>query len=335
MKRIAICCDGTWDSPQSDTNVFKISNLIKFAEGVQVVHYHSGVGASGNIFQKLAGGITGAGLDDNIMEAYEYIVANYLDNDEIYLFGFSRGAYTARSLAGFIRKCGILKPMYKDKIKEAFALYRKRDEDNGADSDEAVKFRKDYSIEVGIKFIGVWDTVGDLGIPLKWFQFINANKYKFHDVELSSKVKFAYHAIGVDEHREIFDVTPWKRSKNATEETIQTIEQVWFTGAHGNIGGGLNEKNASGGMLSNHTLKWMIEKAKGAGLTFNEIGDLPFDCINDQYTESVKGIWWFLSLGKKFYRKEISNTDFISQSIDPSVIARRIENKGYNPPNIP
>lgn len=334
MKRIAICCDGTWDSVPNNTNVCKIKDIINQGIGLdgieQQVYYHPGVGTSGNIFQRLAGGIAGEGLDNHIVDAYRDVVEHYEPGDQLFFFGFSRGAYTARSLAGFIRKCGILKPEHKDQIATGFAIYRERGEPEGPDSPEAVQFRTAYSYDPAVYFIGVWDTVGDLGIPLKWFQFFNADKYKFHDVQLSSMVSYAYHAIGVDEHRKIFDVTLWDRSDNAkANNVIQTIEQVWFAGAHGNIGGGY--PNAS---LSNRTLLWMISKAVGAKLQFKAYQydvDTAYDGV---LVEANKGIWWVLDGFKKFYRT-LMDARYPAQRIDASVYERKRLNQTYQPQELP
>lgn len=334
MKRIAICCDGTWDKASNNTNVNKISEIISRGTGPdgieQLVYYHPGVGTSGNIFQRMAGGIAGADLDNHIMEAYGDVVDHYEPGDQLFFFGFSRGAYTVRSLAGFIRKCGILKPENKDQIAAGFAIYRTRDEPEKADSPAAVQFRDAYSYPAAVYFIGVWDTVGDLGVPLKWFQFFYADKYKFHDAQLSSIVRFAYQAIGVDEHRKIFNVTMWERSDHAIANKVnQPIEQVWFTGAHGNIGGGYSKPS-----LSHRTLLWMISKASGAGLRVED-RQFPVDANYDDYlVESNTGIWWVLDGFSKFYRTLMA-PQYPGQSIDPSVYERKRLNTTYQPQNLP
>lgn len=219
MKRIITCSDGTWNAPseKARTNVQKIFDLIskRDANGIQQAKfYDEGIGAQGGIVTRMLNGATGKGIDDNIKDIYKCIVWNYEPGDEIYLFGFSRGAYTARSLAGMIRKCGILKKSDLNLIDKAYDLYRKRFVDPSPE--ETKQFKKDYCFEVSnIKFIGVWDTVGSLGIPLNAFQWINKKKYSFYDTMLSSIVDYAYHAISIDEQRSNFKQTPWKKSENA------------------------------------------------------------------------------------------------------------------------
>jgi uncharacterized protein (DUF2235 family) len=225
MKRLVVCCDGTWNQwgQGHPTNVVKTARAIApSAPGAtpgqtipQIVFYDEGVG-TGNFIDRLRGGMFGYGLDSNIEDAYRFLVNNYEPGDEVYLFGFSRGAYTARSTAGLIRKCGLLKKRNGDRIGQALELYRRRD--SSADADDAKSFRAAYShpepaplpgeryaFVLRIHFIGVWDTVGALGIPLPSLQWIPwNNRYKFHDETLSSTVRNAFHAVSIDEQRGSF-----------------------------------------------------------------------------------------------------------------------------------
>ncbi len=170
MKRIAIFADGTWNSPEQGraTNVLRMARAVKPEAGgtQQVVFYDWGVGTDR---KKLSGGITGAGIDKNIMDCYRFLVHNYDENDQLFFFGFSRGAYTARSLAGFIRNCGILKREHANKIPDAFRLYRKRSRASRPDEAIPVRFRRDFAVAniTPIEFVGAWDTVGALGIHRK------------------------------------------------------------------------------------------------------------------------------------------------------------------------
>jgi hypothetical protein len=342
MKRLVVCCDGTWNKPgQTDngvvteTNVLKISQLVCTAAGdvLQLTHYHPGVGNSRNFLRHLLGGIDGEGLDHNIIEAYRFLVLNYQPGDEIYLFGFSRGAYTARSLAGFIVNCGILKKEHAGRICEAFSLYRERGDDSAPHSQRANDFRAKYSHPPAIHFIGVWDTVGALGIPIQPFMWIDRDKYKFHDTELSSCVRFAYHALATDEHRKIFNATLWQLSKNGEKarkenKNSQTIEQVWFPGSHGNVGGGYVDTG-----LSDNTLEWMIEKAERAGLVFNRLfTNIKPDIINGVLRNSKSFGWSLLQGFLPFYRKIfLQDLTFIDQHITPGSYLR----PNYDPPNRP
>lgn len=268
MKRIVICCDGTWNTPdQMDQGCRCPSNVVKVARGlapidgrglVQVVYYHPGVG-TGRGFDRLFGGAFGDGLEGNIEAAYRFIVDNYREADEIFLFGFSRGAFTVRSLAGFIRKCGLLEKVHAEMFPEAFALYRRHDPT--ADEPDVVDFRQRYSRAIRITFIGVWDTVGALGIPGGLWRYFARRRYEFHDVSLSRQVRYAYQALAIDERRTSFRPTLWQTAGEPT----QTVEQVWFPGVHTNVGGGYRDAG-----LSDCAFEWMKEKAVAAGLAFDE-----------------------------------------------------------------
>lgn len=299
MKKIIVCCDGTWNKPGNKdrgkivkTNVQKIYEAISSSNGAmnQVKYYGQGVGTGFSFRDHFLGGGTGLGIDSNIIDAYKFLMWNYEPGDEIYLFGFSRGAYTVRSLAGFIRNCGIMQPGYLHLMEEAYHLYRDRTVLTHPDGDLMKAFKRSYGIdrqETFIKFLGVWDTVGALGIPLKWFDILN-KKYQFHDVKISSQINYAYHALAVDERRGIFTPTLWEVSTNATNPTttslagngifrpaevgshtesvpkLQVSEQVWFPGVHSNIGGGYCDAG-----LSDAALQWMMEKAHDTGLAFD------------------------------------------------------------------
>lgn len=275
MKRIIVCCDGTWNKPgmmdrgqRVETNVEKIYKAVRTDSGDkrQVKFYGAGVGTSYAISEILLGGGTGMGIDRNIQDAYKFLMWSYEPGDEIYLFGFSRGAYTVRSLAGLIRNCGIMKPEYLHLVQEAYHLYRDRTELTHPDGDTMQSFKRCYGIEpeTSATFIGVWDTVGALGVPLSSFNWWN-RKYQFHDVKLSSQIKYAYHAIAMDERRRVFQPTLWELNDEAADSNGQVCEQVWFPGSHGNVGGGYVDTG-----LSNIALAWMIDKAKGAGVEFDE-----------------------------------------------------------------
>ena len=275
MKRIITCSDGTWNKPNelvnrviTPTNVWKLYDIIapNNKSGVaQVSFYDEGVGT--NWYDALPGGMLGVGINQNIIQAYQFIADNYEPGDEIYLFGFSRGAYTARSVAGFIRNSGLLRKENMDKLDEAFILYKRRDDLSLPDADEALKFKESYCFDnVRIKFIGVWDTVGALGIPIEVFDVINRDilDCRFHDVELSSYVDYAYHAVAIDEHRKPFMPTLWEQQQKGID-AHQVMEQMWFAGAHRDVGGGYNESG-----LSDGALQWMIQKAEAVGLEFKD-----------------------------------------------------------------
>jgi uncharacterized protein (DUF2235 family) len=262
-KRLVVCCDGTWNTPDqtSPTNVTKIALAVAPTDedGIeQRVFYLRGVGTTG--WERLRGGAFGMGLSRNVRDAYRFIVDNYEPGDELFLFGFSRGAFTARSCAGLVRKAGVLKRENADRVDRAYDLYRSRlSHPRGV---EAQLFRRTYSRETRIRFIGVWDTVGALGIPLSGL-VVNAfnRRYQFHDTDLSTTVDNAFHAVAVDETRTSFAPTLWRQQDDAKD---QRLEQVWFAGAHCDVGGGYPETG-----LSDIALLWMAERARSCGLAFH------------------------------------------------------------------
>lgn len=260
MKNIIICTDGTWNtSKQTDRGVRSPTNVWKIYDGINddspnvEKYYDPGVG-TGNLWDKIKGGITGAGLEQNIIQAYEFLSAYYKTGDKIYAFGFSRGAYTARSLIGMVGKYGI--PKKSTECREVFKCYR-----NKVESEDC---QIDCQKITEIEFLGMWDTVGALGIPIGFIRKIlnRGDRYQFHDTKLSKKVKYAFHAIGIDEKRQPFKPTLWSNAK-LLEKT--TISQKWFIGVHCNIGGGYADTG-----LSDITLQWMIDKlTKYSDLTIN------------------------------------------------------------------
>ncbi|NJN22678.1 MAG: DUF2235 domain-containing protein [Leptolyngbya sp. RL_3_1] len=279
-KRLIVCCDGTWNSLNMacPTNVVKLSQACQptAIDGTpQILYYDEGLGTSGYVVDKLLGGAFGWGIDENIQDAYRFLCLNYTDGDKVYLFGFSRGAYTVRSLAGMIYCSGLLPHQHITQIPTAYEIYRAKG--IKPDSEAAKQFRKTYdSPQIDITLLGCWDTVGALGIPqllpaLPINDLVNA-KYRFHDNKLNYKIQYALHAVAIDEHRRPFDVNLMCNSTDPTSAArslAQTpqIQQVWFPGTHGCVGGGTAELTG----LSDITLQWMIESvaALGLGLGFD------------------------------------------------------------------
>lgn len=269
-RRLVVCCDGTWNRPDhlnrgvaAPTNVCKVALGVadKDAEGVsQLLYYQPGVGT--RRFERIRGGAFGLGLSRNVRDCYRFLVENYQPGDELYFFGFSRGAFTARSTAGLVRNAGILRRAHADRVKDAYSLYRSRKDRAHPRGIEARIFRRMYSHEeIGIRFIGVWDTVGSLGIPIDGVRLPLTDKlWGFHDTELSSHVRFAYQALAIDEKRGPFPPTLWKKQQDASE---QTLEQVWFSGVHCDVGGGYRDP-----ALSEIALLWMVARASECGLGF-------------------------------------------------------------------
>jgi uncharacterized protein (DUF2235 family) len=271
-KRLIVCCDGTWNTADqatsghpSPTNVTKLA-LSLASEDVtgarQCVYYHPGVGTSPR--ERLTGGAFGVGLSRNVLDAYRFLIDNCESGDLLYLFGFSRGAFTARSLAGLIRNSGVLRPENARRISQAWTLYRNRAAMPSGVA--ATLFRRAYSYEPQIQFIGVWDTVGALGIPAlgpRWLQPVVTRinrRWAFHDTNLSTHVKGAFHALAIDEQRSAFAPTLWHQQPGADG---QEVKQVWFTGVHCDVGGGYPDTS-----LSDLTLLWMADRAREYGLKF-------------------------------------------------------------------
>jgi uncharacterized protein (DUF2235 family) len=265
MRRLVVCFDGTWnnaDSEKADTNVTLIARAIhatQDTDGIQQsVLYLRGVGATGLDVQRVIEGATGLGIDDNIRSGYMFLAQNYLPGDEIYLFGFSRGAFTARSVVGFIGSCGLLKRQKLGDLGRAWTYYRTVTDRSPA------KFMASCNSEchpdVNIKFLGVWDTVGALGIPTHILGAIVNNQYGFHDTSPSRIVKHACHALAIDEERDEFVPTLWTGEAPAGS----IIEQVWFAGVHSDVGGGYVDRS-----LADITLTWMAEKAESEGLAMD------------------------------------------------------------------
>lgn len=265
MKRIVICADGTWNRPdQTDRGKRKPTNVVKIARGLlprardgaaQIAYYHDGVGTRWGL-DRIAGGGFGIGLSTNIVEAYQFLVLNYEPGDQLYFFGFSRGAYTVRSLAGLLDTIGILPKDEAFFIPDGYKLYRDR-----AGQSEIDDFRTTHNSRGGvIRFVGVWDTVGALGIPIGLFKGLN-KKYQFHQVGLAKNIENAYHALAIDERRRPFQPSIWSLPDGST----QTLEQAWFPGVHSNIGGGYSQDG-----LANGSLHWIKESAARHNLEFDE-----------------------------------------------------------------
>lgn len=292
MKRLVICCDGTWQRLYGGalTNVALTARAVSphdRSNNPQIVYYSMGVGASLSGLS-LWQGMTGDDLDDHLLDAYLFLNLNYEPGDQIYLFGFSRGAYTVRSLAGLLRKCGVLRRAHVDKARDALDLYRRR---IASDSHEAARFRLSYAaawphlstrfspppVDLSISYLGVWDTVGALGIPRVLPLSIGLNKqYQFHDTSLSRSVRFARHALAIDERRPSFAPTLWSNlDKINIPGAPVRAAQAWFPGDHGGVGG--NDITRG---LSNCALLWVLEGAEQAGLAFaREPGSVLSGCL--------------------------------------------------------
>lgn len=259
MKRLLVFFDGTWNRPDDgspSTNVVKLHRAVPphDAQGVrQLAHYIVGIAtANPNGRWTFAEGAAGIGVAERIQEGYKFLVENYEAGDEIYLFGFSRGAFQARSLGGLITHCGLLRRENVGQLDAAWIAYQEAGSTAGAEKLAAV--RNLGSHPVRIRCIGVWDTVGNLGIPLAP-KFIDSRELNFHSTELSPLVDVGLHALSIDEPRGPFSPTLWTLPHGQSLPAGQHIEQVWFPGCHANVGGGYPDTG-----LSDIALLWMAER---------------------------------------------------------------------------
>jgi uncharacterized protein (DUF2235 family) len=297
-KNIVICCDGTGNEiGYTMSNVLKLYRIVKKSEG-QRVYYNPGVGTIGQQnawqrFKQKARGVfglaTGYGLDDDVLSAYRFLCEVYEEGDKLWLFGFSRGAYTVRVLSAFIHVIGVLPPDQLNLAGYALSAYKKSSAENQRNepADAASSIDKGaHSAEleaawhfsqvaggktIRIEFIGVWDTVASVIVPREDTFLPDLQTLRF--TRTNSSVKTFRQAIAIDERRRMFRLNWWKEPQKylpnpfqASSEIPQNIRQVWFAGVHADVGGGYAETESG---LSKFPLHWMIEEAHGKGLLIN------------------------------------------------------------------
>jgi uncharacterized protein (DUF2235 family) len=350
-KRIALFLDGTWNTVNDNTNVWRLKSLCTKSSD-QLVYYSAGVGTQ--LGERVSGGMFGVGINEEVINAYEWLVEQYVSGDQVFIFGFSRGAFTARSLAGFISKCGLLKPGSPISLKQLYARYRMGTAPSvralaklaDANLSQEDKWVKEYSRAIPIRFQGVWDTVGALGVPLPFFPKISRSDFKFLETDLRINDTNAYHALAIDEHRETFAPTLWtkktpKQGDTPAPRDLSHVEQRWFVGAHANVGGGYDND-----LLAQIPLKWIMDKALGHGLEFmNDVvidGDENTCPIHDSLSEMAGGIYKVLKFGKRYYRPigaepldtGDATTTTINETIDATVFDRFRGDGSYRPTNL-
>ncbi|MFO1101541.1 MAG: DUF2235 domain-containing protein [Methylocystis sp.] len=301
-KKLVIFCDGTWNKlTERSTNVLRTLQAIESSDAAgdapQLMHYIAGVGTRRG--ERFKGGTFGYGISNNIKDAYSFLVSNYEKNDEVYLFGFSRGAFTARSIAGLVHNLGILKRCKMPLVSIAYDHYKDKSESWRPKGADAEQFRRDYCHPwpVKIRFLGVWDTVGALGAPYGEFLGYLVDKFfgcSFHDVTLSESVDSAYHALAADERRWPFrptkiDLTDYHRQrnkKNLEERGFPLYQQKWFPGVHSNVGGGYSQHG-----LSDCALEWMVDCARKNGLNIAPLDKAEFSTdrlFKSDYSEPIE-----------------------------------------------
>jgi uncharacterized protein (DUF2235 family) len=375
-QRLVLCLDGTWNKRASGTNIYHLANLVREGdvgerEGIryrQVVYYDEGVGTG--LLDSITGGGFGLGLSDNVRQAYDWLVEKYCDEDEIFIFGFSRGAFTARSLVGLISRCGLLyrgSPLPQEELWNAYRIMgrhgdpRMRTEPSenwwerivgkpkmpfnhiwalkpdpwevkpreiATPANRTEELVVQWSRRVRIRCLGIFDTVGSMGLDALAIPWLRNKTARFHDTKLSSLVIDGFQALAIDEHRANFPHIVWRRPAfpwDGQPKHEGAIEQRWFVGAHSNIGGGYDDN-----LLARFPLAWMVERCGKIGLVFREAKSpdlepkkLP-DCtslvplrrptpksarapkkpppLRDSYAEIAKGLWKHLVRSKPHYR---------------------------------
>ena len=291
-KNIVICSDGTGNSTIKGrgTNVFKLFEAVDVnghrtdpTLPRQLAFYDDGVGTENLKWLRAFAGATGYGLSRNIKQLYRELCRVYQPGDAIYLFGFSRGAFTVRTLSGLINDCGLVDPAdceteddYRERVRGAYKAYRRKFRAlaarvvTGRRGLSAAEFKARYARKQAdgspdvpvIRLLGVWDTVDGVGLPFAladvWNHFIW--QYKFETTTLCEVVEHGCHALALDDERAEFEPVIWNENDPATRARV---EQVWFAGAHSNVGGGYPQHG-----MSLVALDWMMSHAEARGLRF-------------------------------------------------------------------
>ena len=353
QKRLVIFLDGTWNSVNSNTNVWRMRAMTatKSKDGKpQLVYYEVGVNG-------FLGGVFGQGLDDNIRLAYEWLIENYNDGDEIFIFGFSRGAFTARSLAGLIAIDGILKAGSPIGVTELFDRYKKGNEESiwtlkEMETGDASKLTQQerwllkYSQPANVKVVGVWDTVGSVGMAAGNIPGISRSQFDYLQTGLRIHILNGYHALAIDEHRNDFAPTLWDvrhpKDPNAViaqPRPLSSVEQRWFVGAHANVGGGYATD-----LLPQAPLRWMMKKAESQGLAFRSEVELDGDALSaplaDSYKDFAYGLYslvtrpLYRTIGREPDVREDGTHINVNETIDATVFERWRADSTYRPANL-
>ena len=328
-RRLVVCLDGTGNEIGPNiSNVLKLFRMAK-QNGDQHVYYDPGVGTIGQPgwwnqlklkIRSVLGLALGYGLDENVLDAYSWLCRSYEDGDEIFLFGFSRGAYTARVLAGFIHLVGLLRPDQLNLCGYALVAYKRASDEDDLEIGSRFK-RISGSRTVLIRFVGCWDTVASLIVPrpdrlylpqLQTLPFTRTNP----------SVRTFRHAISIDERRRMFRLNHWKDPQSYSpvpfepeHDIPQDIRQVWFAGVHSDVGGGYPEIQSG---LAKYPLLWMIGEATKAGLDVDpelsaRLAEGSPGAADDadryvppsptaQLHQSLHGPWWLLEPLPKWYK---------------------------------
>ncbi|MBN2578127.1 MAG: DUF2235 domain-containing protein [Pirellulales bacterium] len=348
-KNIVVFSDGTGQEGGKlhNSNVYKLFNMIEDRTARQISFYDRGLGTGG---EKFLGLMFGVGISRNVKDCYQFIFENYNAGDRIFLFGFSRGAATVRSLSGFIHLFGILPKSRPELIGRAYRIYQIRDTET-RERKAADFIERNHTMWCRIKFLGVWDTVTALGVTTKLFQGLNFYdffsdfqflkslfifqllfkycfskipffRHKFHNFRLSRSVENAYQALSIDDDRRLFHPLLWEPGI----ESYQTMRQVWFCGSHSDVGGGYPEQE-----VSDISLVWMMQKAVHYGLKIYPGHKVKIrQNVNGEIHDPREGLW-----ARFFYRKEPRSWDARNgqqPTLHKSVLERRLNQHNTEAP---
>jgi uncharacterized protein (DUF2235 family) len=335
-KNIVVCCDGTSNQfGPENTNVLRLYSVLERDPRRQATFYDPGVGTfsaqpmltqAGNRFQRMLGLAFGRGLTKNVLEAYAYLMQNWEPGDRIFLFGFSRGAYTVRVLAGMIHKVGLLHADNGHLVQYADRMFKREINENIYSG-----FKRTFARDCRIHFLGLWDTVSSVGWV--WDPVVLPN------TATNSSVEIVRHAIAIDERRAFFKQNLWNEHQDDVD-----LRQVWFAGCHSDVGGAnLLAKLALEWMLVEATEKGLIIDANAAQTVLDE--PMPPDA-HAPMVESLKGAWrvceYFPKLAwnpKKKKRRPRVNRGRPRWIADDAIVHEsalmRHEKDDYNPSNFP
>jgi uncharacterized protein (DUF2235 family) len=300
-KNIVVCCDGTGNEfGEEKSNVIKLYKTL-VCNPDQITYYHPGLGTMGarnaltrlgKWWTRLIGLAFGYGISDNIADAYQFLMRKFVPGDRVYVFGFSRGAYTARALCGMLHIVGLLTEDNEALIPYAIRMIKRKKIDFGVAAD----FKKTFSRECKPHFVGLWDTVSSLG----WFY--DAVHFPFTRATKNPDFHIVRHAVSIDERRAFFRQNLFGQQ----HDEQQDIKEIWFAGVHSDVGGGYPEAECQ---LSQIALRWMLCEAELADLKVDQQrkidilgGKLPYvwpDPTTRNQHESLRRFWWIAEVWPK------------------------------------
>jgi len=359
-RRIIVCLDGTNNHPRTaETNVQRLFRMAKYEPDAQITYYQPGVGtlAPAGVYMQarrkilqLFDSASAWMIQRHVACAYQFLMDHYLHDDELLVFGFSRGAYTARVLCGMLATVGLLRPGMVEMIPFAWDAYTSiqpssRNANRREPFRRAAQFKKRFARSVDLKLLGIWDTVSSVGMP--WRPRV------FPRTSANRDLRFVRHAVALDERRAMFVQNLWRG--NAKHK--QDVKEVWFAGVHADVGGGYPDAEAG---LSLIALAWMIEEAKALGMTFDARTESEiFSCTHPHTLagdraeapmhESLTRAWKLLEHlpiprweqagdgnWQRRWRTHAGRSRYVpSQAlVHDSVYRRRTSNPSYKPPNL-